>query len=50
MLSKFEKNAQQGVKPTAKPVQKPWHFISVGIGTQGQSQRKDTKNVNRKPV
>lgn len=45
MLSKFEKNASQVVKPTAKPVQKPWYFVSVGIGTQGQPQRKgDKKN------
>lgn len=40
MLSKLEKNASQVVKPTAKQVQKPWYFISVGIGTQGQPQRK----------
>jgi hypothetical protein len=40
MLSKLEKNAQQVVKPTAKPIHKPWYFISVGIGTQGQPQSK----------
>ena len=47
MLSKFEKNAQQVVKPTAKPMQKPWYFVSVGIGTQSQPLRKGAqKNGN----
>ena len=50
MLNKIEKNAQQVVKPTAIPVQKPWYFVSVGIGTQGQPQKKDTKNVNSRSI